>query len=292
MSHEFEEKRTELSLLQTPAETVETLSNVLKEIVSDESDTLYASTLKSFLREQQNVKKTWITRYLLSILANSIMALIGISIARALKLDMGFTVAILCAFLTPTVMKLSEAQKKRSKFLLGFEKPELAGCFCDMLQLKDSETVKNARVALTKILPMLEEGDTHLLSLEQRKHLRTSLTFRYENKRSLAAVRFQLAVLKAYEKIGTEDELATVTEIARSKRSYSEKVKTAALECLPYLQQKSVYRKEREELLRPSSGMEFPQKDLLRPASGVGSEPEDELLRPSTSTDSGKTERT
>ena len=176
----------------------------------------------------------------------------------------------------------SEKHKQAMIALVDDEVVTSVGALSEILKMHDREIAFLVRQALTKILPKLRASEASLLNSYQRTVLRTALN-RHKYGKSDEYTDFQVAVLKSYEQIGGEDDIDTVTQIAASTMIYDLRVKAAAIECLPYLNQRIVEVKEKDELLRASSFAEIPNRELLRPAQGVGDTPAIDLLRPSKS---------
>lgn len=143
-------------------------------------------------------------------------------------------------------------------------------------------TIQTEIVAtLTQLLPKLQASDSHRLNKGQREKLRYQLTKRKAHY-DPAHIRFQVAILKALERIGVEEDLPTLIEIAYPNKNVVDLVvQTAAQECLPLLKARIASEKERTQLLRASSFTTLGTDELLRPARGCEDAEPDTLLRPS-----------
>ncbi len=152
---------------------------------------------------------------------------------------------------------------------------------------------------LTTLLPKLYAGEDSLLSKAHRALLLQQLMVlpndpRYRDRTeplSRAAYRremdLRLAILKALEKVGGEQELATVTQLAqslptgRNARTVPAELRAAAQECLPTLQMRAAGQRSETQLLRASSLTTRPESELLRPTTPGASDPPEQLLRAS-----------
>ena len=150
---------------------------------------------------------------------------------------------------------------------------------------------------LITLLPKLHAGEDSLIGKTHRAILQQQLMIlpndlRYRGRTeplSRAAYRremdLRLAILKALEKVGGEQELATVTQLAqslptgRNARTVPAELRAAAQECLPPLQMRAAGQRSETQLLRASSLATRPGSELLRPAASGPSTPPEQLLR-------------
>lgn len=148
------------------------------------------------------------------------------------------------------------------------------------------EVREQARAALTRLLPRLQDGDAPLLKEPHRAVLRGMLTtMSNTNSPKDADVDFTLAILKAFEKVGDWKSAPQVKELRGLANP--KQIRAAALECLPYLQALAEKQKPGETLLRASSASEAASvspETLLRPAAPQQETDPDTLLRPSGET--------
>ena len=165
--------------------------------------------------------------------------------------------------------------------LSNYEDIQLTGTFIEMLAIGDIELLPKVRRVLTNLLPQMKASDSTLIDAQQKELLLSVLTNNRRVKLPAEYIAFQLAILKSLEQIGDLNDLQTVTEIATSKgKSYDERVRETAIECLPYLQIRASKVREKKELLRASSFSDSPEH-LLRPATHPGETKTEELLRSS-----------
>lgn len=135
-----------------------------------------------------------------------------------------------------------------------YEDIQLTGTFIKMLAIDDAELLPKVRRVLTNLLPKLKASDSTIIDAQHKKLLLSVLTNNGRVKLPAEYIAFQLAILKSLEQIGDLNDLQTVTEIATSKgKSYHERVRETAIECLPYLQIRASKEREKKELLRASS---------------------------------------
>lgn len=168
----------------------------------------------------------------------------------------------------------TQTQKTLTKQLARFEDIRLVGAMTEGLEYDDKEVITLAEAWLTQHLPTLKASDSHLLNLEQRKILHRAVV---KKKRPELAI----SILKALEQIGDTAAIPFVQKLAQG--AGEERVRQAAIECLPYLERLEAERLSRETLLRASSAANVgaPAETLLRPASGTMEADPAQLLRAS-----------
>jgi len=153
------------------------------------------------------------------------------------------------------------------------------------LRVQNTPVRNLAKQSLIELLPTLRASDSSLLEPGERKVLLRQLTILpndpgYRDVKELfsrSAFRreldFRLAILKALEQVGAEQELETVERLARSIPSPQNPIKipqelrAAAQECLPYLQARANDQRASSQLLRASGFPALSGDDLLRPAT-------------------------
>jgi HEAT repeat protein len=136
---------------------------------------------------------------------------------------------------------------------------------------------------LTRLLPLLKEDDGGFFDTASRNALRGKLRRGIQQGFFSNCTRQEeallIAILKGLEQIGTQDDLPVVEQLAN--KGVTEELKTAAQECLPYLQQYGGERTLRQTLLRPSSTNGETESTLLRPVQTTpDNSPTEQLLRP------------
>ncbi len=159
----------------------------------------------------------------------------------------------------------------------------------------DSVPVRNmAKANLTRLLPLLKASDADLLNASQRKQLNHFVSprlyeFGYRDIRELWSKRvrardtyFQLAILTAYEQVGSEDCLPAVQSLAHPSPAYIKIVPPEVVEeaqrCLTFLEMAVEKETISKQLLRPSSASEVMPGTLLRPAMPQPTKVESEAL--------------
>ncbi len=150
-----------------------------------------------------------------------------------------------------------------------------------MQNMTANKTSARARQALTRLLPRLKASDAHLLREPQRVILRGILAGKgYISFAKYYDAEFIISILKAFEQVGDWKSLPYVQQLAQGAKWPH--VRTAANECLPYLQALAEKQKPGENLLRASSASEaagVAPDTLLRPAVGTEEARPDTLLR-------------
>lgn len=130
---------------------------------------------------------------------------------------------------------------------------------------------------LEKLLPRLRSSDASLLS---RKHLDTLARLLQSNTRLFSNSKLELNIIKAFEQIGDSSVLPIISKIANGEGiGIAYNIQKAAMECLPYLQQRKAHEEEAKTLLRASSLTATSPDELLRAVSYSEPTTSDELLR-------------
>lgn len=127
-----------------------------------------------------------------------------------------------------------------------------------------------AKSSLCRVLTYLKSSDTAHVSEEGMATL-----FRLLEDKDPDLV---IAILKAFEQIGSAIALPHVEHISKSS-SYPNRVRQAALECLPFLHAHIERARLRTTLVRPAENP-APAESLLRSASSTADTPSDQLVRP------------
>jgi hypothetical protein len=168
---------------------------------------------------------------------------------------------------------VSQSQRDAAKVLARFDDKRIVGPMTEALSYGDKDVAFQARSALIRMLPTLEQSDSALLNAAQRQILARHL--------SRPDPQFALAILKAFQQIGGASEIPAVEALA-SRDFDVPALAEVARHCLTYLRTRAEAEYQRSTLLRASSAdaADAPN-ELLRPASSTGSEPADELLRAS-----------
>ena len=134
--------------------------------------------------------------------------------------------------------------------------------------------------ALTRLLPRLQASDASLLTKDQKARLG-----RYLAQLALFGrdTELQIAILYAFQQIGDNQALPVVENLTRSqpRTAAMRRVQQAAVECLPFLQERAQQEYSRETLLRPASGDTRDTNQLLRPLEETDKTDQQHLLRAS-----------
>jgi hypothetical protein len=133
-------------------------------------------------------------------------------------------------------------------------------------------------VALLRLIPLLTASDYDLIDSRQRIYLLRLLRMRvpwFMPGRSWFN-NLKIAILKALEQVGDENAIPVVQHLAANSKNV--KVRNAAIECLPFLQQKSLQVTPGRTLLRAAAQSEV-EATLLRAANENQDQPSIELLR-------------
>jgi HEAT repeat protein len=134
---------------------------------------------------------------------------------------------------------------------------------------------------ITRLLLRLHATDASILKPRQRTRLNLELLHCNNHLAFDAAhVEFLLAILKAWEQIGDEEAVPCVQMAAL--RGLNPRVRAAAEQCLPYLEERTEKARVGNTLLRASASMPAPA-ELLRPAGAEASAEPQQLLRAASS---------
>ena len=138
--------------------------------------------------------------------------------------------------------------------------------------------------ALTILLPQMKASDAHLLTSDARRNI-DLWTFGKAGivRRDIFGSEIAVASLQALGKIGNVGLIPAVEQLAKKKprTPAQEKIKQAAIDCLPILRARCEEVETARTLLRASHAENAQPNSLLRPASGSGQTGSQELLRSS-----------
>jgi hypothetical protein len=136
--------------------------------------------------------------------------------------------------------------------------------------------------ALTILLPQMKASDAHLLTSDAHQNI-ALWTFGKAGivRRDIFGPEIAVASLEALGQIGNASLIPAVEQLAKKKARTpgQEKVKQAALECLPILRARCAEMATARTLLRASHSEDARPDTLLRPASGSAQTNPAELLR-------------
>lgn len=141
---------------------------------------------------------------------------------------------------------------------------------------------------ITLLLPELKASDAHLITPAFRRDIHTTLqhgSFGYATHDHYIAR--CIASLKALEQVGDSRDIPVVKKLTNMKPQTpeQEKIKQAAIECLPMLLANCGDVKAARTLLRASQSEDCRPDTLLRPANGATQTSSAELLRGSDAPD-------
>jgi len=157
-----------------------------------------------------------------------------------------------------------------------------------------------AKQNLIHLLPTLNASDASLLRQPYHKILLQHLAVLPDDPRcrDLSELRsrrayrremdLRLGILKAFEQVGGEQEIAAVTRLAgepltqRRSLKVPAELRAAAQACLPHLQNRAEDQRADAQLLRASTPSALPTDDLLRPIASVTADSPEQLLRAET----------
>ena len=162
--------------------------------------------------------------------------------------------------------------------------PQVVGALLDVYGIHDGFVLGDTRPALIQLLPRLQATDANLLTGSQRKQLYSKLSKsdRYFWYNRYWNAELKTAILRALEQIGDEKAVPVVEKVARTARN--PQVRTAAQECLPFLQQRAEQARIEQTLLRASTSTASPDT-LLRPTVATTPTEPQQLLRASYTED-------
>jgi hypothetical protein len=171
----------------------------------------------------------------------------------------------------------SQFQKNATQVIAKLNDKRYIPDLVDALSYKDDEVTGAVLGALKSLLPTLTASDAELLSTDHRKALYGYLT---PPVKDAALTR---AILKALEQVGDERDLAPIRKLAERTPVNSRESETvqAAIECLPFVEQRAKSNRAASTLLRASAST--PDSNLLRPSGENRESDTDILLRPTDS---------
>ena len=175
----------------------------------------------------------------------------------------------------------SVARNKRDKAIAELTVSKDVRLVAMLIDRMDAEltelTVCHALIAL---LPCLQASDAPLLNSNHHRTLNKVLTPALFIEAS-EMMTLRLAILKAYEQVGTAEDLPTVEKLAvgTGYAKGNKTIREAAQQCLPYLQARSEQQTARQTLLRASSAAQDGGATLLRPAHKTDDTAPQQLLR-------------
>ena len=159
---------------------------------------------------------------------------------------------------------------------------------CEALEWRSSAVQRVVRTTLPPLLSQLRATNGHMLTRMARASLYRQLVI----SRAEHHARLLLAILRALEQVGDAQAVPYVERLAAAKTrgEAQERVRDAALACLPYLHERFGHHAGRHTLLRASAVQEGMPHTLLRSVTDVNKLNAEQLLRPnSTKTEAAET---
>jgi len=216
--------------------------------------------------------------------------------SRGISVGLGWPVitAIILGFHL-AAKRARRRQTHNARSLAEFDDLRAVGPLVDAVGMGDAGLQQLAEESLSKLLPQLKATDSELLSPVQRDVLRkrAGRVFQAEialqfGKRRIPLYRrrnandeFLVALLKAWEQIGGEEELKVVEGLAAGKGlGANASVQAAAEACLPALRNRVDEDRAKATLLRPAAA-EASVDTLVRPVTAPRDVNIDILLKPS-----------
>lgn len=265
----------------------------VREQARRELEQMDVSTLLALMAQQRRLRN----RRLIQV---AIAGLINVGLLPLLALWMHSPSVFLfwsmfTTMLAGVAVAFTQTQKALAMVLAQKQDLNAIGALISALEMRDEELQRTVRPVLIRLLPRLRAQDASLLTKEERRILRQFLEgtlFGREFGRprgSEEETALILAALKALEQVGDSSFLPVVTQWKNGqKRGSEEQIRKAAEDCLPYLEIASANRQAEMEMLRASAPDPALEAGvLLRPASDSGGVSDENLLRPSSSDDSG-----
>ena len=162
--------------------------------------------------------------------------------------------------------------------------PQAVGPLIEVLMRSGWFRSRHVKAALIRLLPHLQPTDAGLLTPLQRKYLGGMLCRdkRFPWGGTFWDADLKIAILRSLEQIGDQKALVQVEQMARSAHDF--RVRFAAQQCLPFLQQRARQTEIEQTLLRASAQNTTPDL-LVRPVSSPPPAEPQLLLRASVPSD-------
>jgi hypothetical protein len=166
---------------------------------------------------------------------------------------------------------------KIARKLAALDDVHAIGRLVDALEWPDAGIRDTVIAALERLLPRLRASDAALLSAQQRTTLHRMLTMAnvqtYEE--------FLINLLAALEQVGDRSAVPYVQELiaTRPLTDGERRVRDAAIECLPFLEQNADQTHNIQTLLRAAAPSAPAPQQLLRPAAQASDVDAVNLLR-------------
>lgn len=186
---------------------------------------------------------------------------------------------------------ISETRMKTLR-LGAYQDPRAINTLVSTLATENRKTLRHSHESLIEILPRLKASDVGCLDNMSHAKLRRILEKPVESMLHSdliyifggwpdREVELRIAILKAFEQVGDESDLAVVEKLCsrEAKTDRGKRIRDAALECLPFLKIRVVASNASNTLLRGSSNPDN-SETLLRPVRHSRENDTETLLRP------------
>ncbi|HZT42838.1 MAG TPA: hypothetical protein VFA07_11790 [Chthonomonadaceae bacterium] len=251
--------------METPLQEAETLDSLL-----------------AFLAEEKRKRKRRV-RYSLCLLPVYIGVLfIAFRINQPVLFIAIFVMMLVGLTLKSEVEKKSEAQQYITRKLIEWDDVRVVGPLAEELASLEQDIRFAAERALISLLPRLRATDADLLNTDQRHCLYYALS-------GTRQIWLKIAILKALEQVGDSEAIPYVERLAAGEGAaeWSPEVRQAAIDCLPYLQERTRQESTRQTLLRSADLAGAAAETLLRSAGETQETDPQQLLRVPTGNEEG-----
>ena len=294
------EVRTRLGALSPIVEGTEPSEAAVQRSESAETESLTAMLEREakLRRKEDMAGAVWAILFLVAMLSIATLRTIDVAtLQRDMALCFGLLGVIGIGVHTQVFRSLSRRKRGYLKALSHAQDMKQIGSLVHTARGGSAPVRNLAKRALIELLPKLRASDASELGDAERGVLTTMLEI---NPRDLGhrevtemcspsafrrEVDLRVSILKAYEQVAGLKELSTVDKLARgvptilrSSRIPGE-IKTAAAECLPYLEARASDERASKQLLRASGPESSISGELLRAVSGASGSGEEQLLR-------------
>src|SRR5579884_1072472 len=180
-------------------------------------------------------------------------------------------------------LTLMTKQMRDARALVHTNDLRKVGALAHMLDWPDPQLRSIAVEALTRLLPQLRTRDAHLLNAKQRLSIYRMLDMAHAK----AHTRFLESTLLSLQQIGDVEAIPYVERLANTTMTHSQqedRVKQAAIACLPFLKIVAEQNQANQTLLRAAARDDPAPGSLLRPTPHDAQLDQAQLLRSSPPT--------
>ena len=239
-----------------------------------------AETLDSLLAflEEENRKRQRHRRYAFCLLPAYIVVLfIALRIDQPVLFIAVVLMGLIGINLKSEAEKRSKAQQSATLKLTEWDDVRVVGPLAEELASPEQDIRFAAEMALISLLPRLRASDAYLLNTNQRHCLYYTLS-------GTRHIWLKIAILKALEQVGDSEAILYVERLAAGEGAaeWSPEVRQAAIDCLPYLQERARHESSKQTLLRSADSTGATAKTLLRSANETSEINPEQLLRAPT----------